>query len=199
MKENYGNISDKELVRHLIDGEESAFCKLYTAYKKRLMLFALKFVKSEEIAEDLVQDTFTVVWQSRSFLNIEVPIASYLFMVIRNRVYNYLRDDNCHSKIREELLLHAIDYTENTKDEIFSSDLSHHIHLAMQRLSPRQRQVFIMSRQKLMSHKEISNQLQISVSTVQEHISSSLKIIRLYFKNEKILYILLCFIFLLII
>lgn len=60
-------MDERELVLRLIDGDEDAFCELYAAYKNRLLYFAMKFVKSREFAEDIFQDAFTVVWQSRRF------------------------------------------------------------------------------------------------------------------------------------
>ena len=62
-------MDERELVLRLIDGDEDAFCELYAAYKNRLLYFAMKFVKSREFAEDIFQDAFTVVWQSRRFIN----------------------------------------------------------------------------------------------------------------------------------
>ena len=53
-------MDEREVVLRLIDGDEEAFCELYAAYKKRLLYFALKFVKSHEFAEDIFQDAFTV-------------------------------------------------------------------------------------------------------------------------------------------
>ena len=63
-------IDEKALVLRLIDGDEDAFCELYAAYKGRLIYFAMRFLKSREHAEDVFQDAFTVIWQSRRFINL---------------------------------------------------------------------------------------------------------------------------------
>lgn len=65
---------ERSLVIRLIDGDENAFCELYAAYKNRLIYFAMRFLKSREYAEDIFQDAFTVIWQSRRFIN---PDASF--------------------------------------------------------------------------------------------------------------------------
>ena len=85
-------MDEREVVLRLIDGDEEAFCELYAAYKNRLLYFALKFVKSREFAEDIFQDAFTVVWQTRRFINPEASFSSYLYTIVRNRILNQLRD-----------------------------------------------------------------------------------------------------------
>lgn len=171
---------ERALVIRLIDGDEDAFCELYAAYKNRLLYFAMKFVKSRSFAEDIFQDAFTVVWQSRRFINPDASFSSYLYTIVRNRVLNQLRDASKEDKLKESILAQAIDYTDSTKDNILADDLKNIIGHAMEQLTSRQREVFEMSREALMSHKEIADALGISVNTVQEHISSSLKVIRLY-------------------
>ena len=150
-------MDERELVLRLIDGDEDAFCELYAAYKNRLLYFAMKFVKSREFAEDIFQDAFTVVWQSRRFINPDASFSSYLYTIVRNRILSR----------------------------------------ALEQLTPRQREVFNMSRDLQMSHKEIAEALGVSVNTVQEHISVSLKVIRAYLTkysgtSADILLILLC-------
>lgn len=171
---------ERTLVIRLIDGDEDAFCELYAAYKNRLLYFAMKFVKSRAFAEDIFQDAFTVVWQSRRFINPDASFSSYLYTIVRNRVLNQLRDESREDELKESILAQAIDYTDSTKDNIVANDLKNIINHAMEQLSPRQREVFEMSRESFMSHKEIADALGISVNTVQEHISSSLKVIRSY-------------------
>lgn len=171
---------ERALVIRLIDGDEDAFCELYAAYKNRLLYFAMKFVKSRAFAEDIFQDAFTVVWQSRRFINPDASFSSYLYTIVRNRVLNQLRDESREDELKESILAQAIDYTDSTKDNIVANDLKNIINHAMEQLSPRQREVFEMSRESFMSHKEIGDALGISVNTVQEYISSSLKVIRSY-------------------
>lgn len=169
---------ERTVVLRLINGDEDAFCELYAAYKNRLLYFAMKFVKSRSFAEDIFQDAFTVVWQTRRFINPDASFSSYLYTIVRNRVLNQLRDESREDQLKESILAQAIDYTDNTKENILANDLKNIIDRAMDQLTPRQREVFEMSREALMSHKEIADALGISVNTVQEHISSSLKVVR---------------------
>ena len=190
-------MDERELVLRLIDGDEDAFCELYAAYKNRLLYFAMKFVKSREFAEDIFQDAFTVVWQSRRFINPDASFSSYLYTIVRNRILNQIRDMANEDKLKEYILSHAVDSANETNNKILFDDLKDVLIRALEQLTPRQREVFNMSRDLQMSHKEIAEALGVSVNTVQEHISVSLKVIRAYLTkysgtSADILLILLC-------
>ena len=190
-------MDERELVLRLIDGDEDAFCELYAAYKNRLLYFAMKFVKSREFAEDIFQDAFTVVWQSRRFINPDASFSSYLYTIVRNRILNQIRDMANEDKLKEHILSHAVDSANEANNKILFDDLKDVLIRALEQLTPRQREVFNMSRDLQMSHKEIAEALGVSVNTVQEHISVSLKVIRAYLTkysgtSADILLILLC-------
>ena len=80
-----------------------------------------------------------------------------------------------------------MDYSNDTKQEILFNDLRRLIAQALQLLTPRQREIFEMSRERQLSHKEIAEQLGISVYTVQESISTSLKTLREYLRKNAVI------------
>lgn len=177
---------ERSLVLRLIEGDEDAFCELYAAYKNRLIYFAMRFLKSREYAEDIFQDAFAVVRQGRRFINPDASFSAYLYTIVRNRILNQLRDLSNQDKLREQILSQAVNYTNETKDEIIANDLRQFISRALQQLTPRQREIFQMSRERQMSHREIAEVLGISVNTVQESISISLRTLRTYLEKNSI-------------
>ena len=177
---------ERSLVLRLIEGDEDAFCELYAAYNNRLIYFAMRFLKSREYAEDIFQDAFAVVWQGRRFINPDASFSAYLYTIVRNRILNQLRDLSNQDKLREQILSQAVNYTNETKDEIIANDLRQFISRALQQLTPRQREIFQMSRERQMSHREIAEVLGISVNTVQESISISLRTLRTYLEKNSI-------------
>ena len=177
---------ERSLVLRLIEGDEDAFCELYAAYKNRLIYFAMRFLKSREYAEDIFQDAFAVVWQGRRFINPDASFSAYLYTIVRNRILNQSRDLSNQDKLREQILSQAVNYTNETKDEIIANDLRQFISRALQQLTPRQREIFQMSRERQMSHREIAEVLGISVNTVQESISISLRTLRTYLEKNSI-------------
>lgn len=177
---------ERILVQRLIEGDEDAFCELYAAYKNRLIFFAMRFLKSREYAEDIFQDAFTIIWQGRRFINPDASFSSYLYTIVRNRILNQLRDLENQTKLKEQILAQAVDYSNDTSDGILANDLHDLIARAMQQLTARQREIFEMSRRQDMSHREIAEALGISVYTVQEHISTSLRILRTYLEKHSV-------------
>lgn len=171
---------EQELIVRLIAGDENAFCDLYANYKNRLVYFALKFLKSQEIAEDLFQDVFTIIWKNRNAINPNESFSSYVYTITRNLVLNQLRNISNENELKEKILANAIDGNNNTTENILANDLQKHITYAIALLTPRQQEIFKMSREEQMSNKEIAKELGLSVNTVQEHITTSLKTIRNY-------------------
>ena len=172
--------TERELILALIHDDESAFCELYALYKDRLMYFAMKFLKSQEFAEDVFQDAFTAVWQNRRFLNPDTPFAPYIYTIIKNRILNLLAGIDKEQELKKTILSQAVDYSNEVENKIRESDLTRLLEKALDDLTPQQRRVFSMSRLDMKSHKEIAEELGISVYTVQQHISESLKTIRIY-------------------
>lgn len=177
---------ERSLVLRLINGDEDAFCELYAAYKERLLYFAMRFLKSKEYAEDIFQDTFAVIWQGRRFIDPDSSFSAYVHTIVRNRILNQLRSLEQQERLREYILSQAVDYSNDTKQEILFNDLQRLLSQALQLLTPRQREIFEMSRERQLSHKEIAEQLGISVYTVQESISNSLKTLRDYLRKNAV-------------
>ena len=97
---------------------------------------------------------------------------------MRNRILNQLRDMANEDQLKEQILSQAIDSTNETNNHILLNDLKEIIARALEQLTPRQREVFKMSRELQMSHKEIAEKLQIPVRTVEDHIYKTLTELR---------------------
>jgi RNA polymerase sigma-70 factor (ECF subfamily) len=175
---------EKDLVIRLIQDDEKAFAELYAMYKNRMIYYAMTFLKSNKFAEDIFQDAFAVIWQTRKFINPDESFSAYLFSIVRNRILNLIRNMNIEENVKERILSQAIDYTKNTEEKIAENDLHNIISQATSKLTDRQHEIFEMSRTEGLSHKEIADKLNISVNTVQSHITSSLKILQDYLRKH---------------
>lgn len=171
---------ERRLIAGLLRDDESAFCELYALYKNRLMYFAMKFLKSREFAEDVFQDAFVSVWQNRRFLNPDSPFAPYIYTIVKNRILNLLAGIDKEQELKNFILSGSVDSDNGTENKVLDADLNAVLAKALEHLTPQQRRIFELSRKEMKSHKEIVEMLDISVYTVQQHISASLKTIRAY-------------------
>ena len=162
---------ERRLVADLLEGDESAFCELYALYKDRLMWFSLK---------DVFQDAFASIWQNRRFLNPNVPFGPYVYTIVKNRILNLLAGLDRELELRDKIRSASLDSTNETEDSVLDTDLNALLDKALETLTPQQKRVFDMSRKDMKSHKEIADSLGISVYTVQQHISTALKVIRAF-------------------
>ena len=176
--------TDTELAILLTLNDEAAFSELYVRYKDKLYYFCLHLLKSKEEANDIVQEIFIRIWESRNFINPDLSFSSFLYTMARNRILNYFRDIDIDEKVKEILATQKVTEEEAIDSKIIYTEYQVILQNALSQLPPQRRKIFNMSRIESMSHKEIAAELGISVNTVQEHISEALKFIKAYFSKH---------------
>lgn len=176
--------TDKELVEQLIQNEEVAFGELYIRYKDKLYYFCLHLLKSKEESNDIVQEVFTRLWESRSFIRPELSFSSFLYTMTRNRILNYFRDMDIDTKVKQIIAAEKLTEEETIESEIIYTEYQKIFREAIDHLPPQRKRIFSLSRIENKSHKEIAKELGISVNTVQEHISEALAFIKTYFSQH---------------
>ncbi len=191
-------IPDSILVHGLLTGDEEAFCELYARYWKKLCNFCYRFIGSYDLAENYAQDIFLKIWENRELLDPDKSFSSFLYTIARNKAINYLKFVSRSESMQKEFMhgyLEKQHYEPECSVKLQEKDYFGLLRKAMLRLSPRQRQVFMMSRDRHLSHKEIAEQLGLSVYTVQEYMSDSLKSIKDYLAKHSDIVFPLLFIF----
>lgn len=173
--------TDPELVLLLTQDDEAAFSELYVRYKDKLRYFCLSLLKSGEEADDIVQEIFIRIWESRSFINPDLSFSSFLYTLARNRILNHFRDADIDMKVKQILALKNPTEENVIESDMIYAEYKNMLYEAIETLSPQRKKIFNMSREENLSHKEIAALLGISVNTVQEHISESLRSIKSYF------------------
>lgn len=183
------NQNEQQLFEGLKNSDEAAFRLIYNNYSSRLYYFVLEFIPLKDAAEDIVQDTFLTLWNRRKELKDDTNLASYLFSGAKNNALYRLRD----KKYRQRLFLNSIDVSELnlTIDALATSDTSAFVFQEIEQiiqetlssLSPQCRKVFEMSRLQEMKNREIAEKLNISVRTVEGHISKGIKTLKIALKD----------------
>ncbi|MBK5720900.1 RNA polymerase sigma-70 factor [Dysgonomonas sp. Marseille-P4677] len=177
--------TDSELALLLSRESQDAFKELYIRYKDKLYHYCFHFLKSEEDTNDVIQEIFIRLWEIRNFINPELSFSAFIYTMARNRILNYLRDCNVELQVKKAVYAKAsLIKEEGVEAELIFSEYQQIFIDAIDKLPHQRKKIFNMSRKENLSHKEIAEQLGISVHTVQEHISESLRFIKTYFNQH---------------
>ncbi|WP_236973842.1 RNA polymerase sigma factor [Membranihabitans maritimus] len=147
-------------------------------YYSRVYAFALTHVKSETIAEDLTQDIFLQLVKKESHLQNIEDLEAYIFTATRYATYHYFKKIRRNEVLKEEMLNSMKNQLAQDEDHLLVSDLEKKFHDIIYTLPERQREIFQLSREKGLTHNEIAKKLQISPSTVKNHMVKALKTLR---------------------
>ncbi|WP_461102842.1 RNA polymerase sigma-70 factor [Spirosoma koreense] len=152
---------------------------LFKRYYQPLCNHAVRFVYAKDVAEDLVIDVFGQFWQKQLQHTITVSYRAYLFTTVRHAAYGYLRKEFSRETPTEDFSEMMANMTANTpQQEMQFNELYLKIEQVVRSLPPQSQKVFIMSRFEGKKNVTIAEELQISVKTVEGHITKVLSILR---------------------
>lgn len=174
----YNELSDADLVFLLAEDNYEAFSTLYSRYWKRMLVKAFTQLKSHADAEEVVQDSFINLWRRRKTLQLKHTFHTYIAAVVRYEVMTKIAGNKKNFIFIEDAKPAAME-DDSTQQWLAFSDLQQEIETAIQSLPDKCRLVFRMSRDKGMTEKQISAELNISQKTVEAHMSKALKNLRL--------------------
>lgn len=166
------------VIERLKKGEIKAFDEVYEKYARRLFVFALKYLKNNDEAEELVQSTFLKVWEKRKTLKSDTSFKSYVFTIAFHEICNLFRRRNSFAKFYHEEITQSTDITYETEEMIDFSFTLKQLNQIIRKLPEKQRMVFMKSRIEGKSSKEIAEETGLSVGTIDNYISDSVKFIR---------------------
>ena len=178
----------------LSKGNLLAFNTLYKEYSGLLYRFALGYLKSEEEAEELVQEVFTRIWEKRADLKEDLSFKSFLFTIAFNIIRKHFRTKAYLSEYFKSGLSDDLDM--QTPQKITYDSLYQYIIKLVNQLPERRKEIFIKSRFEGRNIKEIAEELKIGHKTVENQLTDALKFIRTNLNRESISSILFLFLFL---
>lgn len=168
-------MSIKDLANKVISSDKVAFNKLFELLWEDIYTFAKSLLMDEDVAKDIVQDVWINYWERRDKVKND-DIKAYLFQATRFKIYNYFRDN----KLNKVQLYVVKELSEPSQIEN-EHDLIHttfSVNSAINKLSPKCKKVFQLSRDDGFNNHEISSQLGISSRTVENQLSLALKKIK---------------------
>lgn len=171
--------SDQDLLLLISQDDEEAFKCLFRRYRAKLFAYIFKVTKSRETAEEIVMDVFIKLWQSREILMEVENFPSFIFMIARNKSYDFLRMV-AKDQVLKELIHGEIEAESDSRsdEKVILDELQNKLDSAVELLSPQRKSVFRLSREQHMTHDQIAAHLNISKGTVKNHMIDSLRFIR---------------------
>jgi len=183
--------NDPEAAAALKDGDMRALEYFYNCYQKTLQLFLRTYCREEGMAEEMTQEAFIQLWENKQKVNPEFSVKNLLFTIAKNKALDHIRKTQNQARIIK--LRHTEDHgTFSTLDQVILADYNRLLSDALLQLPARNREVFALSRNTHLSNIEISQQLNISVKSVEKHITKTLRYLRDFLKTQHIL-LLSCF------
>ena len=168
---------DELLVKRLISGDDKAFEKIYYKYQKRLYHFALKLTKESSIAEEVLQEVFVKLWINREQIG-PVNLKAYIYKMVGNRALNHLRAKAYREEAGKKIHESQAGSNNPTETTILFNEYEHLLREIIQQLPPRKREIYLLSEHKGKSSLEIARQLNVSVKTVQNSLSETIKLMK---------------------
>jgi RNA polymerase sigma-70 factor (family 1) len=168
---------EKKVLELLAQGSEYAFMQLFEYYRARIFGVALRFLKSRELAEEVVQEVFLKVWMRREGIGKVLDFEAYLFTMTRNLVFDRIKDMAKESSAKKEFA-HSIQHVNSTDQPLIEEQYNALLHEALSQLPPQQKQIFRLAKIEGLSHQAIAEQLDISRLTVKTHMAKACKTIR---------------------
>jgi RNA polymerase sigma-70 factor (family 1) len=170
--------TEKELLLLASAGDQHAFEIIFNSYKDKLYSFVFRLSRSAETTEDIIQETFLKLWKDKEHLREIDHFSGYLFLMSKHQCINALKRFAKETQIIAEMT-HSAKSTSDTPDNIFSlKEIKQRLHDSLQELPPQQKLVYTLSRDHGLKHSEIAGKLNISSSTVKNHIIQALRTIR---------------------
>ncbi len=175
--------NEKQILLELSKGNEKALKKLYEILGPRIYSKLCRLLKSEVIAEEVLQDVFLTIWNNRNKLKLEKSFYSYIFCIATNKCYDYFRAMKRNKKLLSDLNLLS-NYTELSEEGVHDKGNYEILHDAIELLPPKRKIIFKLCKIECKSYEQISLELGVSFSTISDHIVKANRFIKNHLINE---------------
>lgn len=189
---SYQTLPDQDLFELVKLGNDTAFKTIYNRYFDVMYIHAYRKLNDREEARDVVQEVFANIWSKRTVLVLKISLQAYLYISIRNRILNIIAHKHVQS-VHIQSLQHLINQGVCQTDYLVrEKELRAIIEEEIAALPNKMQEIFEMSRNQYLSHKEIASALDLSEHTVKKQVNNALRILRTKLGILVLLAILFC-------
>lgn len=169
----------------------SSFNEIYQKYREPFTKLAISYVGDRSIAEDFVTDSFIAYWENRNKLPSNANVPAYILVSLKNKCLTYLTRlrkeqeviDSIKSQYQWELDFQIASLEACDPQEIFSEEVWQLVNDAIRSLPEKTKEIFLLSRMEYLTNREIAEQLDVSIKTVEFHVGKALKVMRVALKD----------------
>lgn len=183
--------ADQLIWENFLCGDDEAYTYIYRQYSQALYAYGMHFTADKGLVEDCVQDVFVKIYQNRKRLQSTDNIKLYLFISLKNKLFNVFRKDIKYSQIDTLEPVFAAEYT--IEDEIIQNEKEQFLNEKMIRmlevLSPRQKEIIYYRFVEGLSYEEICQIMDMNYQSTQNLIQRSLKKLRSTFSRAEMQFV----------
>lgn len=175
------------------------FTRFFQENQEKFLSFAYSYLRDKEEAEDVLMESMTALWENRDRWEENSNLQALLLTIIKNKALHILEHRQVRLRAEEAISSHGLrelDLRISTlkacePDQIFNTEIQHIVKKALQGMPEQSRRIFMLSRYQNLANKQIAEQLDVSLKTVEAHITKALRILRLELKDYLVTIILL--------
>lgn len=189
-----------DMAYQVLLNQDKGFKHVFELFYPRLWCFVKEYIRDEQDAKDVMQNVFLTLWEKRDSLKADTNLNAYLFTLAKSQCLNYLKHMKVvekYSKITQaEQQENFINYYAISKfdpEQVDIESLELLVEDAINHLPEQCRKVFELSRYEGLKYKEIAQKMEISVKTVEAHMSNALRILRITLKDSFLIWFLYYF------
>lgn len=179
-----GPTTETDLILHVINGNESAFKKLYILYQPLLYNHIYRITESIEITDEIIQDVFLKIWHTREALTAVNNFKAYLFTVSKNYAISFLRKHVRETTLHQKWKSEAKNVSHLRVNDDAKSDYYGLLDEAIDQLPPQQKKTYLLSRHLQLKYAEIAEQMGISKETVKKYLQLATESITIHVRKN---------------
>lgn len=169
--------NDVELINSLKRGDSKGYQFLVKIYHQKLCVYALSLANDSDLAEDIVQNVFMCIWKNRNKLKDNFNLKSYLYRSVYNEFIDQYRKNRAVLTL-EKKYIDALSYIVEEEDEKSIDNLMKVVKQEIEKLPPKCKQTFLLSKEEGLTNLEIAEYLNVSIKSVEAHITKAFTILR---------------------
>nr|WP_121273667.1 RNA polymerase sigma-70 factor [Pedobacter schmidteae] len=175
---SYNAYNDQELAALLMGGDRKAYAEIFERYSRLLIAHAYKILADQDAASDIVHDVILNLWEKRTQINLNFSLSGYLYIAVRNRIFNAMSHKKVAGKYAESIIAYMEGTHVHSDDQLREKELTALLEKEINALPEKMREVFILYKMEELSYKEIADRLGITDKTAKQQVYNAVKILK---------------------